>query len=93
MRTAWEFSPEVLEKAARYVADGKVRKDEGDTEHVWRVQGSARFPYRVQTDAADGKVTWVGCSCPHGMNTGVGISRCSHAVAVLLTIRDSSPRP
>lgn len=91
-RRQWEFSDEVVEKAHRYLAEKRVTMVDGDPK-AWNVRGSAKEPYRVRTDATDGKVTWVGCSCAHGKHTAMGISRCSHAVAVLLMIRDGEPKP
>jgi uncharacterized Zn finger protein len=44
----------------------------------------------VQTDAdpETRRLTYVSCTCPHGLNTG-GSASCSHAVAVLITIRNA----
>ena len=89
MTAQWEFSPEVIDKAEGYLRDGRIHRD-ADVHGLYWVQGSARRPYRVQTDAsaARGTATWISCSCPHGVNVGAGACTCSHAVAVLLAIRD-----
>lgn len=91
--TGWNFSPEVLRKAKRYVKNGKVSQTE--YEGVYRVQGSARQPYTVRTDADRAKRTasWISCSCPHGANQGAGSAYCSHAVAVLLVVKDGLAVP
>lgn len=84
MSEPWEFSLDVIDKAHRYIRESRVKQG---ADGVWWVSGSAiPITYRVQTDAADGKATWITCSCPHGQHAG-GLAKCSHAVAVLLTIR------
>lgn len=83
----WEFSQDVLSKAQRYYENNKVLMDDGG---VFWVVGSARKPYRVQTDFNwdNGQLRWVSCSCLHGGNTSAGRAKCSHVVAVLLMLRD-----
>lgn len=84
----WEFSETVRDKAARYVAEGRVTQDSVH-ETVWWVQGSddARR-YRVQTDATPERprMTRIHCTCKFGLETGSGLVTCSHAVAVAMTI-------
>lgn len=87
------FSPEVITKAERYLDEDRVRAAGND---VFLVQGSARQPYRVQTDAnpVTRQVTWALCSCPHGANNGgPKLPKCSHVVAVLIVIRDGLEIP
>lgn len=87
------FSPEVIHKAERYLEDGRVL---GAGHDVFLVKGSARFPYRVQTDAnpITRQVTWASCTCPHGSNTGgPELPHCSHIAAVLMAIRDGIEIP
>jgi len=83
----WTFSPEVIDKARGYLAQHAVVADDGVPGVFW-VQGSAKRRYRVQTDAETGRASWINCTCPHGLNTGAGVARCSHAVAVLLAVRE-----
>lgn len=87
--SAWHFSPEVISKAYRYLKDGRVHGDP-ETSQVFWVTGTADRAYRVQTDAdrERGTATWITCTCAHGKNLGAGSARCSHAVAVLLAVRD-----
>ena len=87
--TRWEFSPAVIAKASAYLAEGRVFRDATAPGVFW-VRGTGPRRYRLQTDAdpETRKVTWIACSCPHGMNVGAGEAHCSHAVAVLLSIRD-----
>ena len=82
-----QFSPEVIAKAEQYVRDGRVRLDP-NVDGVYWVHGTR--DYRVQTDAHAGRSsgTYIACTCPHGLSVGAGISRCSHAVAVLIAVRD-----
>lgn len=91
-----EFSADVIAKARKLLGktvEGKpaVRRD---TDHpaVWWVvpsSGSAR-DYRVQSDynAATGTLSWITCTCPHGLNKGGGTTRCYHAAAALLLIKE-----
>lgn len=94
MSGGWTFSPEVIAKASRYIAEGRVKADP-ETDQVYWITGTAKHPYRVQTDAdrESGTVTWIGCSCAHGKNLGAGSAKCSHAVAALLAIRDGLTLP
>lgn len=89
-RKGWEFSDSVLDKARDYLADGRVRRDSGSRGVFW-VRGSDPLrPYRVQTDADPDRqrASWIACTCPHGSRLGAGSATCSHAVAVLLAVRD-----
>lgn len=90
----WTYTPEVIGKARRYL-DQKAVAQDPDAEGVYWIKGSARRRYRVQTDArvATQRAKWINCTCPHGMNLGAGSARCSHAVAVLLAIRDHRDLP
>lgn len=88
------FSPAVIEKARRYLAEERVLADPEYADVFW-VRGSSQRLYRLQSDAdaERGTATWVSCSCAHGMNTDHGRARCSHAVALLLAVRDSLDLP
>lgn len=85
----WTFSEGVIAKARRYLGDERVSRDETVPGVFW-VQGGERRRYRVQTDAdpVKGTATWINCTCKHGMQQGAGTARCSHAVAVLLLVRE-----
>lgn len=87
MTEPWRYSPEVISKARTLLDTDKVIRDRSAPNVFW-VQGSASRPYRVQTDATRERARWINCTCPHGMNLGAGQARCSHAVAVLIAIRD-----
>lgn len=82
------FSSAVTSKGREYAQYGHVRQD---PEHpdVYRVRGSGTKPYRVQTDAdpQTRKVSWISCTCPYAQNNLGMFAECSHAVAVLVTIR------
>lgn len=93
-RRSWEFSDDVISKAKGFVRR-KVVTPDPEVAGVYFVQGSAKKPYRVQTDASlrRGKVTWASCTCPHGRNLSTGTARCSHVVAVLMVIREERRLP
>lgn len=95
MTAPWTFSPDVIRKARRYVEDGRVVRDP-EVPGVWWVTGSSKSRrYRVQTDADPlaRTATWINCTCPHGLHTGAGAAKCSHAVAVLLRVTGEGQRP
>lgn len=83
------FSAEVIEKAEHYLSESRVRRDPNVPGVFW-VRGSGSRPYRVQVDIVEGSPasSYIYCTCPHGLTVGTGVSRCSHAVAVLIVIRD-----
>lgn len=85
MTDRWEFSPYVKAKAKRLVADGSVSQIAPGN---YLVQSSAAKPYRVNTDAHTGKVSWISCSCTNGDYVTYGFSKCSHALAVLRYLVD-----
>jgi hypothetical protein len=79
-----EFSAETLASARR----AEVEADP-TAENVWWVKSLNRDKrYRVQTDynPATNKVSWVTCTCPHGMHAGPDQTRCYHVGAVLMEI-------
>lgn len=88
----FEPSGFVINKARRYIAEGRVRRDP-ESSGIWWVQGSDSREYRVQTDAhydaeRDKDVaTYVTCTCPFGMKQGDAQHACAHAVAGLLYYR------
>jgi hypothetical protein len=85
-----EFSDTVLAKA-KALSDEKVMPDD-DYPDIWWVEASSgdQF-YRVQSDYDPGTRTlsWVTCTCPHGLNAGAGETTCYHAAAVLMRLRDN----
>jgi len=92
-----EFSPDVIAKAQKLLAkkmpDGEpaLTQDPGHASVWWVVPSSgAARRYRVQSDYARATRTlsWITCTCPHGLNKGGGTTRCYHAAAVLLLIRE-----
>lgn len=89
MSAPWKFSPDVIRKARAYVKDNRVAIDPGHEGIYWVTGTRLGSAYRVQTDAdhETGKITYITCTCPHGLNIGAGTAKCSHAVAVLLTIK------
>lgn len=86
----WEFSTSVIDKARHYLQHGRVRRDPKVAGIYWVAGSDPTRRYRVQTDANPETRTasWITCTCPHGMNVGAGAAKCSHAVAVLLAVRD-----
>jgi hypothetical protein len=79
-----EFSPETLSRARQAEAT-----PDPTAENVWWVRSINRDSrYRVQTDynADRNTVTWVTCTCPHGMHAGPDQTRCYHVAAVLMEI-------
>lgn len=83
----WPLSEFVKAKAKKYFEAGQVGELSPGT---WSVQGTREQPYIVQTDGRAGKryMTSIQCTCEHGKHTS-GRARCSHAVAVAMTIVDS----
>lgn len=92
-----EFSPTVIDKAYRLLgekdpAGASAILEDPEYPNIWWVtpsSGSAKR-YRVATDLQPGTriLTWITCTCPHGMNKGGGTSRCYHAAAALLLMRE-----
>lgn len=82
------FSEAVIDKARDYLVKDAVRRDRASAGVYW-VAGSAKKPYMVSTDAdPEARTASVAsCTCPHGKNNP-GRARCSHVVAVLVTVRD-----
>jgi hypothetical protein len=84
-----EFSAETLGKARRARQLGLVRQDE-EHRHVWWVNslraGGGRYRVQEDVECVQGEVvlTWVTCTCPHGLNIGAGQASCYHVAAVLL---------
>jgi len=69
------FSDDVLDKATALVQPGVGRVKQDETyPHVWWVEGSGGKSYRVQEDYDEERhsLTWVTCTCPHGLNRGAG---------------------
>lgn len=92
------LSAHVLGKARQAV---RLRLVQADVEHpdsVWWVsslqpQQQAHDPYRVSSDLdpVTRELSWVHCTCAHGMKKGAGSSRCYHVGAVLLALTEPSP--
>jgi hypothetical protein len=76
-----DFSDEVLAKARRLVDSEKVSSDADHPGEIFWVVGSAGNTYRVQVGQNRAFVT---CTCPHGLHTGGGVSRCYHAAAAMI---------
>lgn len=84
-----EFSSAVREAAEHLIEDGWVSEDETYPGLIWWVRSSdGSTLYRVQTDYLPRvhALTWVTCTCPHGMNAGGGLASCKHAAAVVETL-------
>jgi len=86
-----EYSREVLTKA-RALADNPdhLRADLEFDNIWWVVSSNGEHIYRVQADydREARTVSWITCTCPHGLNSGAGQTHCYHAAAILLTLRD-----
>lgn len=81
---SWQPSAQVVKKAREYLRECRVSPDE--VPGVWWVRGSAG-KYRVQTDAHPDHLYahYLTCTCAHGAHAG-GRAKCSHVVAVALTL-------
>jgi len=79
-----EFSDFTLEKGRRYADEGRVSRLTDDS---YVVAGTE--DYRVTIETSAGAPAWAICSCPHGRSAVeyADLAKCSHVVAVLLTIR------
>jgi hypothetical protein len=93
------FSRETLEKAHLMLrtSESHVEPDP-DHRNIWWVVPRTNVKYRVQTDydPATKRLTWVTCTCPHGLHAGGGMAKCYHAAAVFILIRqdvDENPSP
>lgn len=74
------FSPQVVEAGHHLLAEGKVKRVEGEDD-VWVVKDQ----YTVVSDG----VGYGKCSCPHGeKGTPVGVSTCKHVFAVCMKVRE-----
>lgn len=89
------FSPEVILKAERLLGakteDGqpKLLRDTAFPGIWWVTPSSGETRrYRVQTDwtPEQQRLSYVTCTCPHGMAKGGGTSRCYHVAAVLMSM-------
>lgn len=86
--TEYEFSKATLSKAQAAVKAGLVEQDP-EQPSVWWVESiNNSNRYRVQSDfdPATGVMTWVTCTCPHGLNTGAGRATCYHVAAAMMRI-------
>ena len=82
------FSQRTLDKA-------RTTEVEPDDTHprlvAWVRSSSGDTSYRVQMIRDDlGQVSWVTCTCPHGLHKGGGQSVCYHAAATLMSYGDMS---
>lgn len=85
------YSEDVLHKANALLAQGhKISEDQSSPGIFWVNSSNGEHVYRVQTDyrAELGSLTWITCTCPHGLFTGAGSSHCYHAAAALLILRE-----
>jgi hypothetical protein len=84
------FSEPVLKKARKLIGSERVSRDQ-QFDAIWWVKSSASdHTYRVQSDfdRVTRKLSWVTCTCPHGLNVGAGTASCYHVAAVLMLLRD-----
>jgi uncharacterized Zn finger protein len=88
-----EFNPDVVRKAEKLLTEDGVTADTDHPHAIWWVTGSNGDNYRVQADYDPTRRTlsWITCTCPHGLNAGGGAARCYHVAAVLLLLRDEQP--
>lgn len=78
-------SPDVIEKARRYLREGRVHPG-------FLVRGSETYRVTTDADPVARTATVLTCSCPYGRNhTGYAI--CSHGVAVLIAISEGHQLP
>lgn len=83
------FSDAVLAKARKLINTDKMKRDDTHRNVWWVSSARGDKTYRVQSDLnpETGRLSWLTCTCPHGLNTGAGTTHCYHAAAVLLMHR------
>lgn len=89
MTDGLNYSMEVLVKAHKLLDSDRIRADDQFANIWWVDSSSGNSIYRVQSDfkPETRKLTWITCTCPHGLFNGAGETRCYHAAAVLLLLR------
>lgn len=83
------FSDEVIRKAHLLLADDTAIRADKSFANIWWVTSSDRTKtYRVQTDYDRQRqvLTWITCTCPHGLNVDSVKASCYHVAAVLLVL-------
>jgi len=92
-----KFSDATIQKAKDVLAVGldAVKQDETYPNIWWVLSSSGAVSYRVQHDYNPERhsLTWITCTCPHGLNVGAGETSCYHAAAVLMMIQANRPNP
>lgn len=93
------FSKDILAKArtlsaGRTAGGSPLVVRDGAYPNIWWVTSlSGEHTYRVQNDfdPAKGTITWVSCTCMHGLNVDdIGRTSCHHAAAVLMRLLEES---
>lgn len=84
------FSDAVLTKARKLVGAGRLHRDEDHPDIWWVASSAGSKSYRVQSDfdPATRELSYITCTCPHGLNTGAGAAFCYHVAGVLMKLRD-----
>jgi hypothetical protein len=87
--TLGKFSVDVVGKAHELLDQERVMPDPEFVNIWWVTSSDGEHTYRVQSDysARNNTLSWITCTCPHGLNQGGGTTRCYHAAAVLIKIR------
>jgi hypothetical protein len=91
------FSPYVLTKARKLRARGGIARDLEHADIWWAWGNDSSGPYRVQLyrsgldpeRGAVGIVTFVTCTCEHGLKQGAGLCHCYHVAAVLMELDEN----
>lgn len=84
------FSDTVIGKARDLLAAKRVSADPTFFGIWWAESSDGQHNYRIQSDYSSetGKLSWITCTCPYGLMAGAGTTRCYHAAAVLILLRE-----
>lgn len=85
-----KFSETTLTKARKLVRSGRIERDAEHSAIWWVTSENRSKVYRVQSDfdRRTRRLSWVTCTCPHGLATGAGAAFCYHVAGVLMKMRD-----
>lgn len=77
----------IMLKAHRLLDEDRVHRDE-EHPNIWWVDATPEKRYRVQCDwdPESKHLSWITCTCPHGLHSGVDDQKCYHIAAVLIVL-------
>lgn len=87
-----QFSAAVLAKADKLLATPQGLVPDPEFPNIWWVTpsgGGKRYRVQANYDPETRTLSWITCTCPHGMNKGAGATKCYHAAAVLILWQDT----